>query len=184
MRATDPHSRIYVITGKIHGGKTTLVTRLAEQFKKESITVSGFIAPGSFQQGVRSDFTLINVKNGEQIPLATLGARKGWMNFRRFSFNPVAFQLGEAWIREGVSSQDQLVIIDEVGPMELKGLGWDSTLKYLEMQSDIVQLWIVREQMLQEVLGHWNIPHSQVFRMNEEEEDLFDTVYSELKGKL
>jgi nucleoside-triphosphatase THEP1 len=74
------------------------------------------------------------------------------------------------------------VILDEVGPMELEGSGWDRILKFLEKQQDIIQLWIVREQILQKVLERWSIPYSHLLgTTDEEEDDLLNRIDAKLK---
>jgi iron complex transport system ATP-binding protein len=55
-----------------------------------------------------------------------------------------------------------LLVIDEVGPMELKGDGWSKTLDTLAQNSSVTQLWIVRQQILNEVSERWKIPNDQI----------------------
>ena len=174
-----------MITGKVQGGKTTLLTELIGRFKKEDLKITGFLCPGSFKEGQRSAFTLVNLENGDQLPMATIEENKGWLKYRRFFFNPEAFTNGEAWIRNGLANHPDLVVIDEVGPMELQGLGWWNILKLIEKRMDIAQIWIVREQILQEVTMKWNISEENIFRVTEVENSmLVNRLYDKLKATI
>ena len=174
-----------MITGKVQGGKTTLVSELLDRFKKENLKITGFLCPGTFKEGQRSSFTLMNLENGDYLPMATIEERKGWLKYRRFFFNPEAFAQGEVWIRNGLANHPDLVVIDEVGPMELHELGWWNTLKILEKQLDIAQIWIVREKILQEVIAKWNISRDNIFRVTEGENSmLVNRLYGKLKATI
>lgn len=171
-----------MITGKVQGGKTTLLSELLDRFKKENLKITGFLCPGSFKEGQRSAFTLVNLENGDQLPMATIEEKEGWLKYRRFFFNPEAFTQGEVWIRDGLANHPDLVVIDEVGPMELQGLGWWNILKLIEKRMDIAQIWIVREQILREVQAKWNISEENIFRVIEGENSmLLNRLYDKLK---
>ncbi len=57
-----------------------------------------------------------------------------------------------------MEQQADIVVIDEVGPMELEGSGWSESLDSLQNVSVPVQLWSVRETLSGEVMKHWDIP--------------------------
>ena len=177
------HSRqnIYVITGKVKGGKTTFTADLVERLRRENLKITGFLSLGKFRDGQRSEFTLINLDNGNQVPLATVEKRSDWLKFRRFYFNPLALEQGNQWIRRGVETGPDLVVIDEVGPLELQGEGWYTSLKLLSKKNQIPQIWIVREQILNEVSEQWHIPEDNIIRIDAQDQD---QLKNEFTGKL
>lgn len=179
MQRSSQH--IFVITGGVHKGKTTFLTELLERLFEENLKIAGFICPGFFKDGERSGFNLVNIVDGNQLPLATIEEKQGWFKFHRFYFNPEAFHVGETWIREALSLQTDILVIDEVGPMELQGKGWWDTLKIIEKRYDIAQIWIVREQLIQEVKDLWCIEDVQIFRIDAAGNGLlFDKLYDKL----
>jgi len=178
----DPHHNIHVITGKVQGGKTTFLTEIIERLTREEVKITGFLCPGSFHKGERSGFTLVNPEDGRQIQLATIQEKKEWLRFSRFYFNPDAFVQGETWIRHGLTQHPDLVVIDEVGPMELQELGWNNVLRIIEKRHDIAQIWVVREQILQDVKQRWNIHPDNIFGIDRTERTvLFNNLYKKLK---
>ena len=180
MQRSSQH--IFVITGGVHEGKTTFLTELLERLSEEKLKIAGFLCPGFFKDGARSGFNLLNTADGNQLPLATIEEKQGWFKFHRFNFNPEAFQVGETWIREALSLQPDLLVIDEVGPMELQGKGWWDTLKIIEKRCDIAQIWVVREQLIQDVKDLWCIDDDHIFRIGAAGNGLlFDKLYDKLK---
>ena len=163
MNDSARHSQIYVLTGPVQGGKTTLVSEKISLLREKGVKVWGFLCPGSFTEGKRSAFSLVDLETGCRIPLGDANAQKGWVKFRRFFFNPEAFIAGELWIKRCLTRDPNLVVIDEVGPMELEGNGWAKTLDTLAHKSSLTQLWIVRQEIVQEVLRKWSIPEDQVY---------------------
>ena len=53
--------------------------------------------------------------------------------------------------------ETDLLVIDEVGPVELKGRGWADEIERLVNTSHIMQLWVVRKPILKKVIRQWNI---------------------------
>ena len=171
MKPSEPHHNIYIVTGKVHSGKTTFVRRLAARMKKENINLTGFLSVGSFSGGQRSTFTLEHLEDGKQQALASIEKGEDWLRFGRFYFNPEALREGERIIRRGMEMKADLVVVDEVGPFELQGGGWKGILELLEKEYEMAQIWVVREQVLDEVLDRWNIPGENVFTVNAGEEE-------------
>jgi nucleoside-triphosphatase THEP1 len=160
-------STVFLVTGKVQGGKTTFLRELVELFKKRGITVGGFLCPGHFDAGERSGFQLKNIITGKELPMATVRESPGWIKYRRFWFNPDAFRHGKEWIRESLLQGHQVMVIDEVGPMELEHAGWSELLDQLVISYVPVQLWSVREKLVRKVLRQWNIPDGNVLDIAE-----------------
>jgi len=148
---------ILLITGPVQGGKTTFLTELVELLKKKGLRVGGFLCPGSFDSDKRSGFYLKNIGTGAELPMASDREVSDWVKFRRFWFNPDAFNRGMKWIQASLVQEPDVVVIDEVGPMELEGSGWLESIELLQTSSVPLQLWSVRETILDQVMQRWNI---------------------------
>lgn len=163
MNDSARHDHIFVLTGPVQGGKTTLLTEKIGLLREKGVKVLGFLCPGSFSEGLRSAFSLVDIETGRQVPMGDSNEQKDWVKFRRFYFNPEAFVQGELWIKRDLERKPDLLVIDEVGPMELESHGWSKSLDTLAQKSSVTQLWIVRQQIVQEVLRKWNIPDNHVY---------------------
>ncbi len=169
MVLRNQQDSIYLVTGSVQGGKTTYLSQLSELLKKRGLKICGFLCPGSFVAGKRAGFTLQNIKNGKQVALASALETPEWTPYKRFWFNPEAFTLGSEWMGECLAQAPDVVIIDEVGPMELEGSGWSDILETVENSSVPVQIWNVREKLIREVMKRWGIPPASVIRIEEME---------------
>jgi len=169
MAGRNQQDSIYLVSGSVQGGKTTYLSLLSDLLKEKKLKISGFLCPGSFEAGERTGFTLKNIENGKQVAMATALETPEWARYKRFWFNPEAFTLGSKWIDDCLAQLPDVVIIDEVGPMELEDLGWSEVLKTIENSSVPVQIWNVRENLISEVIKRWSIPPPNVIRIEEVE---------------
>jgi len=102
------------VTGKPGIGKTTLCLKVYQKLK-DKIKVDGFITKEVRDRGIRIGFKIVDLKSGEEFWLAKVGIGKVKVgkyvvfveNVDRFADK----------IRE---FKGDLIIVDEVGPMELK----------------------------------------------------------------
>lgn len=171
MNATTHQPVILLVTGSVEGGKSSFLSELVKRLKDKGVQVGGFLCPGTFEQGKRSVFVLENIEDGKQLGMASSMEKEGWFPYRRFWFNPEAFRLGREWLDTSLASEPQVVVIDEVGPMELEDAGWWKTLDILRDSAVPLQLWSVRERLLDEVGKRWNIPPEQVLHIEQAETD-------------
>ncbi len=155
--------KLFVVTGEVHEGKTTCVEKLIKVLRDEKLNVLGFLATGVFQDGERASYKLLNLSTNESIPYASAQAVTGWQRFRRFWFNPAAISAGKAILSDAAGQKDAIVVVDEVGPMELSGAGWDLVLKNITGFDGQTMIWVVRAHLLQDVLNHYEIKAKQVF---------------------
>jgi nucleoside-triphosphatase THEP1 len=159
---------VLLLTGRIGEGKTTFVSGLVRELKRRSVAVKGFLSRGEDREGIRVGYLLENIETGERWPLASVHPAGGWTPFRRFFFNPATFEQGRSWLAGQEPGVAPLVVIDEVGPLELEGGGWFSLLEELNGAHTILsQLWVAREQVVQMLRDQWNIPEQAVFHMLE-----------------
>lgn len=162
----DPGSHIMLLSGRVHGGKTTFTEEVVVALRKKGLRISGFLSRGTFRDGKRDSYTLNYLADDGDIPLATADFREGWFRFRRFCFNPAALAMGKEMVLAGLEDPPDLIVIDEVGPMELEGMGWYSLLQALAARESIPQIWVARESVLEAVTQRWSIPPENVIRLD------------------
>ena len=113
--------RVVVVTGPSSGGKTATVMALVENLRAKDVQVAGFVQPGEMAGERKVGFRLSDVATGEEAVLATLGERSEGDFGTRFQFSEEGFRLGREALSRTVP--DSVVIIDELGPVELRGQG-------------------------------------------------------------
>ena len=58
-------------------------------------------------------------------------APNNWIRFGRYCFNPEAFEQGNVQLEQMVEKNPDLVLLDEIGPLELQNLGWAPAIDLL-----------------------------------------------------
>lgn len=113
--------RVVVVAGPGDSGKTGVVTAVADRLQTVGVHAVGFVQPGEIFEGRKVGFRLRDLATGEEVPLASLGERDDGDFGTRFRFSEEGFDLG----REALSraAPGSIVIVDELGPIELRGQG-------------------------------------------------------------
>ncbi len=148
---------VFMITGEVHEGKTTFVEKIISLLRAKNIYVTGFLSKGHFYQGKRQAFSLYNISTERSVPLAKANEMEGWLKFRSFWFNPRALTLGNQILSFACKDSSDIIVIDEVGPMELDGQGWHTSLLKLSTLTSQVQIWVVRNSIIEEVIQKYEL---------------------------
>ncbi len=157
-----PHENIFLVTGKVQSGKSTFINSFIQLCKQQNLNIAGFIAEGTFKNSKRESFILHDIETEEKTILGGRSEKEGWSRYRDFYFNPEAFRAGEEILSGGLERGADLLVLDELGPMELAGEGWSGIIEKLAKNYDIPQLWVVRDRILREVRDRWNVPQQNV----------------------
>lgn len=136
---------IFILTAPIRSGKTTsLIKWLAQRDD-----VYGILTP--VVEGKR---IFMNVATKDQFPMEASALRQAQgeetLLVGRFVFSKAGFEKATTIIRDAIDKKGWLVI-DEIGPLELRGEGFHDILKeVLRRRKDNVLL-VVREGLVKEV---------------------------------
>ncbi|MBO8180714.1 MAG: NTPase [Archaeoglobus sp.] len=101
------------VTGRPGVGKTTLCMRVYKSLKGR-MTIGGFVTKELRKNGRRVGFKLIDLSSGKEEWLARVG--DGSVRVGKYAVNVEGLER----FLESVNTKADLIIIDEVGPMELK----------------------------------------------------------------
>ena len=169
--------RVVIITGDIQQGKTTFAQKLISKLLEQRIMVAGFLSIGINENGIRTGFILSDIETARQIELCSDKKDEKRLKLGRFYFNQEAISFGNAILNTDNLVDKQLIVIDEIGPLELNGQGWSSSIDKITRSYMIPQLWVVRKSVVRHVAGKWNIGNAYVF-------DITDSNIQEVENKL
>lgn len=106
-----------LVTGRPGVGKTTAVTRAVEELKKHGLRVGGFISREERKEGVRTGFVVIDLETSEETYLARVG--NGTPRIGKYVVLVDELErVGVTAVKRALQNS-QVVVIDEIGPMEL-----------------------------------------------------------------
>jgi nucleoside-triphosphatase THEP1 len=159
--------RVVILTGERGSGKTTLVAGVVERLRAAGLRVGGIFAPGTFRDGTRHSFELVDLSSGERVPFGCREPRPGWVEEKCFWVNPQGLALGH----RGLAREDvDVVVLDEIGPWELAGSGWSADLDAL-LGRDVSTLLVVRHACLSDVVSRWRLNDAQILEVTEADTD-------------
>jgi nucleoside-triphosphatase len=122
--------RNFFITGNPKSGKTTLLKQLVKELKKTGLKVGGFVSPDERHHGTRTAFRVMDVDSGKTAMLARVdgdGPKVSKYHVDVKSFEGIALPSMKK------SRDYDVVIIDEIGAMELK------SAKFASMLDDLLE---------------------------------------------
>ncbi|MCB2210343.1 ATP-binding cassette domain-containing protein [bacterium] len=162
--------QLILVTGLSGVGKTTWCTRLVELARTAGYTVGGLLSPSIFRDGRKVGIEVVNLAKGDHRQLAVL--REGdsaRVRTPRWAFDPDALTWANQVLAE--SDDSDLLVIDEIGPLEFKrGEGLTAGLARLDSKDYRVAAVVVRSALLPQALQRWpnaivvnggTLPHPQ-----------------------
>lgn len=155
--------QIFVIKGKVGSGKTTAIKKLIENLKSKNITVGGVYTQKIFENNERIGYDIVDIKTNTAETFLRMDHCANCEKIGIFSIFPQGLEKGKQSLNTKNTDGDQLVIIDEVGMLELNGNGWAKNLEQLVQSGNNHLLFSVRDEFTEAVLEKWNIHHATVF---------------------
>lgn len=158
-------NRIFVLSDKIGCGKTTY---LSKSVSADPDCFSGVLAP--VYRGKRYLY-LINEKQQVELEYSGIDEEdESVISVGKHKFIKSAFDKANKSIIAGLSISNKIMIIDELGPLELARQGlYESIIAVLNSNiSEIsILLLIIREKLLDEVISFFNLSPIKIFSLTE-----------------
>lgn len=158
---------VVIITGDVHSGKTTFAQMIVADLLEQKIRIAGFFSVGINENGLRTGFNLVDIGSSNQIELCSDKKNEKRLKFGRYYFNSDAISFGNEILNSNNISDKQLIVIDEVGHLELNGKGWSNAIENITRNNTVPQLWIVRISLVQKCSRRWNIGNAYIFDITE-----------------
>jgi nucleoside-triphosphatase THEP1 len=168
---------VVILSGRVGQGKTTFLSALIEKMKVSGIYPAGILAPGHFIDGLKDGFWMEDISGGQRRLLASKHRREGWTRAGHYCFDPLVLQAGNDILTQAVKNKPAIIIIDEVGPMEMNDRGWAPAIDTLCSGAGIPQLWIVRKSLAEKAARKWNVGDVYLFDLDEDQlEDVMKVI--------
>jgi len=145
--------RVLIVTGSPGIGKTTVLTKTVGILKKQGHRVGGMLSREVRESGVRVGFEILDVGSGSRGWLAQVNLKNG-PQVGKYRVNVADLNsVGAQAITQAVGTC-QVVVIDEIGPMELFSLKFKEAVRQtLENGKWILAVlhWKAQDQLITEV---------------------------------
>jgi nucleoside-triphosphatase THEP1 len=162
-----------LLTGEIGCGKTTACQRALDLLRARGVRPSGLLTPPRLNAtGVKIGIDALDVMTGEQRRLADY-APNGGTTVGNYSFDADTLAWVIARLRAAVAAGPDLLVVDEIGPLELvRGGGLVALLEPLADPNDVPHgLVIVRQACVEALERRLGRPDARRFWVNRANRD-------------
>jgi len=160
-------ARLILWTGPKHSGKTTAAGVLVDKVKKQGFAVAGLLAPAIYSGGALLGFEVVDLKTNSTASLAEKNLDENGKG--AFGFDRAGLNLGSDALSIDKAGCAELIVVDEFGPLELKGRMWRKNVDELLSSTDAVILLVVRDELIEKVESLYkNIPSVELPALDEQ----------------
>ncbi len=176
---------LHIITGRPGIGKSTVCRRVIELLRDRSLKIGGVICPEVRSNRVRIGFKIIDLMTGREGWLAHVnfntGIRVGKYQVNLKDLN----EIGVSAIKNAMKSAD-VIVIDEVGPMELKSSEFKKVV-FEAFKSSKPVIAVVHWRLSSWIASSTKELNPRIYRVNMANrdrlhEEIFRNIMSELKA--
>lgn len=144
-------SRIFIYTGLVQSGKTT---RLASWVKTKK-SKGGLLA-----HTVKGEKHLESLHSGEIKNLGISPHDPDGISVGRYWFSSKVLSWARKQLFLAVDSKVDLLIVDEIGPLELEGKGYEPAFREIiasKLARDMTLIIVVRNHLVDRVITHFDL---------------------------
>lgn len=150
---------VYLLVGDRGCGKTAMVQMLVAELELRGYVIGGVVAKGLWRDNERYGFDLVDLRSKKSCPLCRRDVATAASYHGPYGFFEDGLKFGVAALNVEALNGVDLVIIDEIGPLELRGEGWAESLTCLVEQISCPMILTVRSRLSQQVVTTWNLDH-------------------------
>jgi len=167
MNVEKNRPTIFVICGEVHEGKTSIAKKVVTELQKNGLTISGFFSESGSNDSGQKTYHVVDANTGEKEMLCSENPSPGSIKSGRFNFSETGLTRGRQILEYALRKPTDLIVIDEIGPLEINDKGWALAIERLLNQCNTPQLWIARERLVNVLIRKWNIGDAFVFNIND-----------------
>lgn len=157
--------RIFIITGKTAQGKTTYVKNLIDLLRENNIKTDGILSEKVIIGSVKTGYDLVHIQTGKKKALLRLNEDCGNDKIGKYTICDEGLIMGNKILNSLNNNGEVLIIIDEVGSLELNGRGWAGSISKLTCSSGKNIVMVVRDVFTEAVINKWNLAGAVVFKI-------------------
>ncbi|MCK7521380.1 MAG: hypothetical protein MZV64_28700 [Ignavibacteriales bacterium] len=156
--------KIFIVCGPVGGGKTTYTRNITEFLKDQDINSEGILSERIMAGSKTTGYDIVDIATGNGKNFSGRMEIREKKQSGNFIFIPQVLKQADH-SRSPVSEKTGIVIIDEVGFMELQGRGWYNSISELLDKSPNHILMTVRDKYVDEVKKNGNLTEAIIFNV-------------------
>ncbi len=153
-----------ILTGAIGSGKTTLIKKLIDRLSADNSSVAGIYTLRQMENSETTGYDVVNISTGKSERFLRTEGTSSQERIGKFFLYREGLEAGnEALLNV---KQTNLIIVDEIGKLELAGKGWSTSVKHLLKAQNSFFLLSVREIVVDEIIQKFGISPQSIFRVS------------------
>jgi nucleoside-triphosphatase THEP1 len=149
--------RLWIISGEIGAGKTTLCACLIQAFDALGWQISGLRSPAIMEAGQKTGIAVENLASKAIRKLAVQATKLQELEDEpmHWTFDPEVLAWGNQVFMQVVPTD--LLVVDEIGPLEMnRGEGWVNALSALDSRQYRQAILVMRPKLLSMAQARWS----------------------------
>ena len=159
--------KVFIVSGAIGQGKTTEIKKIIETLKAKDISVGGIYSPRIVENGITIGYDVVDIISNNRERFLRQTDVIGLNKIGRFNIFSEGHQFGINALLPSMNINNSIVIIDEVGLLELENRGWADSIHDLILASNSDILLSVRDSYTEQVIHKWNIKEYYLYKISE-----------------
>lgn len=157
--------KVYILTGETGEGKTTLLQKLTTVLKEKGIRVGGVLAPRIMEGDMTTGYDIADIRSGDRIPFLRHINREITSGVERFTQMEEGYKAGLKALDPDNNRDSIMMVIDEVGPLELRGEGWAGRISALLNINEWQIILVVRKSLVDKVISKFGIEDPAIYEV-------------------
>lgn len=156
---------IFILSAPVHSGKTTWLSQVVAGLKKQGRICKGILTYAVFEDDRRIGYDIENIETGgRQAFIRRVGYGVAFEDsdvyLRDYHFSSVVIEEVNQMLKDSVGTD--IVVIDEIGPLELRDKGFFPAVSFLISHRPPCLIMVVRDTILSDVILQFGIDEFQL----------------------
>jgi len=140
---------IIILAGPVHRGKTTLVQKSLSRWASRGFRFGGFLSIAVREGSGPVEYDFLDLKDGRRLPFLRRTGELDGERIGPFHFVRQTLEIARSLILG--SDPAEVLIVDEVGPLELAHAGLWPALREVIFKPERKTLLVAREEILEDL---------------------------------
>jgi nucleoside-triphosphatase THEP1 len=169
--------KVIILTGRIHEGKTTFAANIVREAVEVGLKVGGILPKAEISNGERTGYNVLDIKTQQTLKLITKEPTDDYYDhFGSCFFLKNGMKLALECLSPEYLQESDIVIVDEIGAMELKNRGYGEQVTSI-LNSDIpVVVLIIREQFIKDISLKYDFSPHHVVKVGDSPESVIKLI--------
>jgi len=174
-------TRVVLVTGPRGCGKSEAMAAAVARWQEQGGVAAGFLQPGIWEGARKVGFRVLDVATGEQCELARRVEVREGQHGTTFRFSDAGLALARRAL--GAAAPGALLVVDELGPVELRGKGHMSAVRRaLATPGLAAAALVVRRQLAPSLLDALAAEDAVVVNLDECGDDAAEAILGAING--